>query len=178
MSQRESGYERKERDSYQTPAWVTRAVVPHLPDLKGRLVWEPACGDGLMADVLTEVGMEVASSDINCGMDFLEQGKTAGCRAIITNPPYALAQEFIEHALDMMEPDGIVSMLLRTDFDHAKTRAHLFGGCPAFAKKLVLTKRIVWFEDAKAAPSFNHAWFIWDWCHSGPPTIAYDIPTS
>jgi hypothetical protein len=73
-------------------------------------------------------------------MNFLEQGKMIGCRAIITNPPYALAQEFIGHALEMMEPDGIVSMLLRTDFDHAKTRAHLFSGCPAFAKKPVLTR--------------------------------------
>jgi hypothetical protein len=43
MSQRKSGYERKERDSYQTPAWVTLALVPHLPWLPGR-VWEPACG--------------------------------------------------------------------------------------------------------------------------------------
>jgi hypothetical protein len=65
----------------------------------------------------------------------------------------------------------------RTDFDHAKSRRHLFADCPAFAKKLVLTKRIVWFvEDdgkPKAAPSFNHAWFIWSWKHDGPPTIAY-----
>jgi hypothetical protein len=36
MSKRESGYERKERDSYQT-------LVPHLPWLPGR-VWGPACG--------------------------------------------------------------------------------------------------------------------------------------
>jgi hypothetical protein len=32
----------------------------------------------------------------------------------------------------------------------------LFHGCPAFAKKLVLTRRIVWFDGGKAAPSFNH----------------------
>jgi len=31
MSQRDSGYERKERDLYETPAWVTEAVIPHLP---------------------------------------------------------------------------------------------------------------------------------------------------
>jgi hypothetical protein len=174
MSQRESGYERRERDAYRTPAWVTLALVPHLRELG--LVWEPACGDGAMVDALTKVGLEVTFSDIDHGYDFLEMGKMIGCDAIITNPPYALAEDFIEHALEMMEPHGLVAMLLRTDYDHAKTRAHLFRDCPVFAKKVVLTRRIVWFEDGKSSPSFNHAWFIWDWRHSGPPTIAYDIP--
>ena len=64
-------------------------------------------------------------------------------------------------------------MLLRTDFDHAKTRANLFANSPRFAKKVVLTKRIKWFEDSKGQPSFNHAWFIWDWKHEGAPTLAY-----
>jgi hypothetical protein len=96
-------------------------------------------------------------------------------QAIVSNPPYALAQEFIEHALELMKPcRGIVAMLLRTDYDHAKTRQHLFSNCPAFAKKIVLTRRIVWFENEKAAPSFNHAWFVFDHRHSGPPTLAYE----
>ena len=45
--------------------------------------------------------------------------------------------------------------------------------CPAFARKVVLTKRIVWFDGPKAAPSFNHAWYIWDWKHRGSPMLAY-----
>jgi hypothetical protein len=66
---------------------------------------------------------------------------------------------------------GKVAMLLRTDYDHAKGRQHLFGECPIFAKKLVLTRRIVWFDGPNAA--FNHAWYIWDWKHVGPPVLAY-----
>jgi hypothetical protein len=77
-----------------------------------------------------------------------------------------------------MEPvNGFVAMLLRTDFDHAKSRSHLFRDCPAFSRKVVLLNRIVWFTEAngkpKASPSENHAWFCWDWRHDGPPTIAY-----
>jgi hypothetical protein len=64
-------------------------------------------------------------------------------------------------------------MLLRTDYDHAVTRQQLFRDCPQFAKKLILTRRIVWFAGPKAAPSFNHAWFIWNWKHQGSPTLAY-----
>lgn len=175
MSQRDSGYQRIERDLYETPAWVTAALFPHLPRSLD-CIWEPACGSGKMADAMLEASdsvITVVRSDIALGSDFLTETDGQSCQAIITNPPYELATEFIKHALSLMEPRGLVAMLLRTDFDHAKTRQHLFSGHRAFAKKLVLTKRIKWFEDSKGQPSFNHAWFIWDWKHQGAPTLAY-----
>lgn len=175
MSQRDSGYERKERDLYETPAWVTAALLPHLPSSPD-VIWEPACGSGKMVDALLENSEKVITvigTDIAAGSDFLACADRQGADAIITNPPYELATEFIQHALNLTEPYGIVAMLLRTDFDHAKTRAPIFGQHPAFAKKVVLTKRIKWFEDSKGSPSFNHAWFIWNWGNHGAPTLAY-----
>lgn len=177
MSQRDSGYERKERDLYETPEWVTQALVPHLPRLP-KLIWEPAAGTGKMAAALSKYCGPVVSSDIEphslCyTADFLTCGVHDGADAVITNPPYKMATEFVQRALGSVPDTGIVAMLLRTDFDHAKTRAHLFANHRAFAKKVVLTKRIKWFEDSKGRPSFNHAWFIWDWQHQGPPTLAY-----
>jgi len=172
MSQRDSGYERKERDLYETPSWVTEALGPHL--YAGIFhVWEPACGSGKMVRALESLGFTVNGTDIDAGHDFLESYcglDEDGFEAIITNPPYVLAQEFIEHALK--QPVSVVAMLLRTDFDHAKSRLHLFQD-QRFAKKLVLTKRIKWFEDSKGQPSFNHAWYIWETAHRGPPTLAY-----
>jgi hypothetical protein len=184
MSQRNSGYERKAGDAYETPAWVTQALIPHLPDFMAQtartgdawVVWEPACGSGHMVRALRQSGIDVMGTDIETGVDFLDGLPEFATNAVITNPPYALAQKFIEHALDLTEPvGGLVAMLLRTDFDHAKTRAHLFSGCPAFAKKLVLTRRIIWFAGGPSSPSYNHAWFIWDWQHRGAPTIAYTV---
>jgi len=175
MSQRDSGYERKERDLYETPAWVTAALFPHLPRSPD-VIWEPAAGGGKMADAMLEASNKTISiirTDISDGVDFLKCARSDGADAIITNPPYEIATEFIEHALNLMEPHGLVAMLLRTDFDHAKTRAPIFAKHRAFAKKVVLTKRIKWFEDSKGQPSFNHAWFIWDWRHHGAPTLAY-----
>lgn len=185
MSQRDSGYTRKERDLYETPEWVTEALLPHLPK-RITHVWEPACGSKKMVRVLAR-SYSVWASDIypedklrTLEIDFLCPVMTLGheWNAIITNPPYEAAQQFIEMALSRAEDhEAVVAMLLRTDFDHAKSRAHLFRDCPAFAKKVVLTKRIVWFEPEPGAkgksPSFNHAWFIWDWKHEGPPTIGY-----
>jgi hypothetical protein len=169
MSQRASGYERKTLDSYATPMWVTQALAPHLPAIGGQ-IWEPAAGDGQMVAALTGMGFDVFGTDIVDGVDFLDCVPRA-CAAVITNPPYAWAKAFIERALDVTRPCGLVAMLLRADYDHAATRSSLFTH--PFAKKVALTKRIVWFAGPKAAPSFNHAWFVWDYKHCGPPTLAY-----
>ena|SRR5436190_16883736 len=178
MSQRDSGYERRAADLYETPAWVTEALLPHLPPPdEVHDVLEPACGSGKMVAVLECGGYSVTANDIDKGEDFLKPKWESGLYdAIITNPPYELAREFIEKALTMADH---VAMLLRTDFDHAKTRQHLFGQCPQFAKKVVLTKRIRWFEDSTGSPSFNHAWYLWNSTHKGPPTLAYaPLPTN
>ena len=173
MSQRDSGYARHDRDLYETPEWATMAVVPYL--LWPRLTLEPACGSGKMVNALRSAGLSVVCSDIDSGQDFLEL-KATDASAIVTNPPYDKARDFIEHAIKLMVPNrGLVAMLLRTDFDHAKTRRHLFSGSPYFARKVVLTKRIVWFEKKGAAPSFNHAWYIWDIRNVSSPVISYDI---
>jgi hypothetical protein len=175
MSQRNSGYARNMGDFYETPAWVTAALMWHVP--AAMKVWEPACGSGKMAEALMAAGHEVMASDLARGQNFLRciiSPFHAPLDAIITNPPYGIAAEFIEHALDLMKPcGGLVAMLLRTDFDHAASRRHLFADHPAFAAKLVLTKRIRWFEESTGSPSFNHAWFIWDWRHRDVPRLAY-----
>jgi len=132
---------------------------------------EPACSSGKMVAALRQAGFDVVGSDITQGVDFLGQAPETGVGAIITNPPYALAREFIEalHFDDIR----IVAMLLRTDFHHAASRRHLFADCAMFAKKVVLTKRIRWFEDSYGSPSFNHCWMIWDRQHRGPPTVGF-----
>jgi hypothetical protein len=175
MAQRISGYVRQLNDSYETPPWVTDAIVRHLRSLALH-VWEPAAGSGQMVDALGCAGFQVTATDIATGVDFLDCDAlpSDAIQAIVTNPPYTYAEPFIEHALLLTKPvGGVVSMLLRCDFDHGKTRRHLFADCPAFAIKLILTKRIVFFDRPGAAPSFNHAWFVWDWQHTGKPTIEY-----
>lgn len=179
---RNSGYERRERDFYPTPAWVTYALGEKwsLPTE----IWEPACGEGDMSRALTAMGHKVTSTDIEPApdsggkvFDFLkDQGIKA--RAIVTNPPFNLADQFIVRALAVTQSErGLVAMLLPTDFDHAKKRVPLFSEHPKFACKIVLTKRIRWFEgrpeDKGKQPMGNHAWFVWDWKHSGPPVLKY-----
>lgn len=177
MAMRNSGYVRVDGDLYETPAWVTDALVPHLPSWIKR-VWEPAAGHNKMVNALCAHHYEVVASDINprgnatCdGYDFLSEAMpNIGIDAIITNPPFKQAQAFIERALDLVD---FVAMMLPENYDCAKTRKHLFGDNPFFSKKVALTKRIVFFDRPGAAPSSNHAWYLWDATHTGPATLGY-----
>ena len=181
MSQRNSGYERKERDLYETPEWVTLAVKPYIP--QGAVVWEPACASGKIANVLAEdhavYGTDVVATWEHgvTNKDFLLQtdlpelwnGERSGPvkpSAIVTNPPFnRMAEKFIRHGIGLLQPvKGWMAMLLPVDFDSGKTRRDMFGMCGGYAGKLVLTSRIIWFErdDGTDNPSANHAWFLWD----------------
>ena len=179
MSQRNSGYERKNLDAYATPSWVTEALIGFIVARPGS-IWEPACGTGEMVEVLKREFVVLATDIDKGGIDFLSTKAlpSSAIRGIVTNPPYERAEEFCNHALALMQSvGGFVAMLLRCDFDHAKGRGYLFRECRAFSQKIILTKRIVWFVEAdgkpRASPSFNHAWYLWDWKHSGPPMIRY-----
>lgn len=183
------GYERKPADLYETrEEWITEGLIKHIvkppfnliPDKKKTLVWEPACGSGKMAKVLNR-HFYVSATDLydygygEGGHDFFEWQQSC-VDAIITNPPYSMATEFLAHALKLIEPiQGVVCMLMRQDFDSASTRKHLFEGHSAFAKKLTLTSRPWWFEKklGDKQPFFNYAWYCYSWKHTGPPTLGY-----
>ena len=175
----ESGYSRIPGDEYFTPRWCTEVLL-NLSDLP-KAVWEPAVGTGAIAKVLKARGHDVYGTDIKDHgypdtkvLDFLKPMLTIGHSCIVTNPPYDRAQEFVEQAVAQTQMmSGSVYMLLRHEFDCARSRSHLFGSCSIFAGKIVLTQRPNWTDSRKASPRHNFAWFIWDWKHDGIPTIEY-----
>jgi hypothetical protein len=175
MAQRVSGYVRQANDAYETTSWVTEALVPHIRKLALH-VWEPAAGSGMMVEALRNAGFRVTATDINAGADFLKCGvlPNDAIQAICTNPPFSDAQAFIEHALTLNPAcrwcgrDAAAHRLRSRE-----NQAPFIADCGAFAKKIVLAKRIVFFDRPTAAPSFNHAWWIWDHQHRGEPTIGY-----
>lgn len=159
-----SGYDRFEDDLYETPAWVTELL---LDKLSWERVWEPACGRGAIAKVLTAYGIDVAATDLRDrgygtpGVDFLTcEDETS--RDIITNPPYAQAADFVRRALLLTEKHkGGVAMLMRNDWDAAASRDDLLKPGTRYWGKIVITKRIRWIEGTVGQPRHNHAWFIW-----------------
>jgi hypothetical protein len=92
MSQRVSAYNRKERDAYQTPAWVTDVLAPHLRSIGVTKVWEPAAGDGQIVAALRSNGFVAVGTDILDGHDFLNScAPSTTYHAIVSNPPYGRA---------------------------------------------------------------------------------------
>jgi hypothetical protein len=182
MAQRKSGYDRIPADLYQTPAWVTEALC-NVIDVRDKVVWEPACGEGQMSDALKRCGAIVKSTDLHDygytsqegTVDFLS-GAGVPNDIIITNPPYGprgtTAVNFIKRGLSAMGHS--LALLLPVDFDSAHSRRHLFGDNDFLTVKIVLTRRIMWF-DGTSSPSANHAWFVWrrDILPVGPPALVY-----
>lgn len=86
-------------------------------------VWEPACGCGNISMVLEKHFDKVYSSDLFdrgygvCGVDFLKTDHVPGnTRYIITNPPYALCDQFILHAMDILPDGGYYIALLNINY--------------------------------------------------------------
>jgi len=111
-------------DLYQTPACATQALIRtgELDNLRDGLIWEPAAGRGAIVRELLNFGFRVLPQDLvaydnqdppypDVGYDFLlERSAPASVAAIVTNPPYKLADQFIRHGLSLGLP---VIVLLR-----------------------------------------------------------------
>jgi len=189
----EAGYARNARDAYFTEPWVTRALLkaadlslPPSWSLADCLVWEPACGDGRMAAEIAKTGHPVLCSDIHdygfpgtAILDFIRDpapaewaSPTGVAAAIVTNPPFDLAPDFIHRGLALTQPNrGKVAILQRHEFDAPRANWPLFQ--PPFAAKLILHKRPRWSTEDKASPRFPYAWYLWDWRHRGDPIIRW-----
>jgi hypothetical protein len=170
-------YDERGFDLYETPAVAVEALlrveqIPHR-------IWEPAAGRGAIVRVLRDHGHAVIASDIhNYGnllfvSDFLAQERLpAGCEAIVTNPPFRLAEEFVAHALELAP---LVIMLLRLAFLESERRCRILEGrglarVHVFRKRLPMMHRDQWVG-RKANSGMAFAFFVCDRNHKGPTTI-------
>lgn len=169
MAQRGSGYVKRELDHYPTPHWVVAALAEHV-DLKGKGIWEPACGMGPICDAVLAAGAAYAhATDIKDHgykgfdgvLDFVSEKapQLTHYDGIITNPPYGergkLSELFIESGLRRIADYGFLALLLPGDFDAASTRAKYFRDCPIFSGQITLTKRIKWFDEEVTCKKCN-----------------------
>jgi hypothetical protein len=171
--------ERKD-DLYQTPDCAVYALlkVEPLP----RVIWEPACGPGSIVKVLRGAGYRVHASDLvdygcpesDSRVDFLmERSAPHGVDAIVTNPPYKLAGDFVVHAFALGVAN--VAMLLRIQFLESACRSSILdNGSLArvyvFSRRLPMMHRDGW-DGPRAGSAFTFAWFVWEAGHSGPAEL-------
>ncbi|MFE3839606.1 hypothetical protein [Pseudogemmobacter sonorensis] len=176
-------------DDFPTPPWATRALFDHL---QGVLWWlhtdsdtcrEPAANRGHMVRPLREFFASVEASDIhNYGagfpvQDYLFGPDPAPVDWTVTNPPFRLAEQFIERALRTSRHGA--AMIVRTAFLEGVGRyERLFSQHPP---RIVLqfTERVV-MHKGKLAPKGSTAtaycWIVWTSDHKGPTEFGWIPP--
>lgn len=172
----DSTEEREPDDFYRTPEHATRPLLAR--EKFYGIVWEPACGDGAISRLLQQLpGSVVISSDLHdrgfgeVGVDFLKTQRRA--THVVTNPPYRLAQKFVEHALDCATVK--VAMLLKLNFLEGQRRKSFFESTP-LRTVYVFSNRIS-FDKGNSKGKGNgllaYAWYVWERGYTGKPQIEW-----
>ena len=152
-------------DFFPTPAWATHALIDN-EEFRGD-IWEPACGDGAMSEVLETTGNRVISSDLyhreygEGDHDFLESWRRAP--NIVTNPPFNAAEGFVKSGVQRSERK--FALLLRLAFlEGANRQRTIFTDAPP-ARVWVFSERITFYPAGavqKGTGTTAYAWFVWD----------------
>ena len=161
--------ERQSEDFYASDP-VAAEWLLRLEDIKGP-IWEPCAGQGHLSKVFLSHGYEVKSTDLvdrgfcESGVNFLDPRITEWNGSIITNPPFVLAQEIIEKALDIIPEGQKVCMFLRVLFLEGQGRRKLFDKYPP-KRVWVTSKRIVCAKNGDFASNTGgaqaYAWYIFE----------------
>jgi hypothetical protein len=166
---------RESKDYFCTPPEATAALLER--EVFPGVVWEPACGNGAMARPIEAAGYRVVATDLvdrgygQPGRDFLlEQLLPEGCGSVVTNPPFKLATQFVEHALDLGARKVVV--LCRVAFLEGQARR--LGIHQRLSRVWIFSKRItLWHgEMAEEDRPYSHgamafAWFVYEREHRG-----------
>jgi len=173
VSSTNRGAERRADDHYATPAWVTHAILPHLP--RARVVLDPACGEGALLDAVVawrgeatvthgiELSPERAAVTSAKGhhveaVDALGGLPWPASDLIIANPPFARAEDFLTRALSQ-GAGRTVAFLLRLAFLEGGCRRHFFAAA-GMPDVYVFASRPSFTGNGKS-DSAAYAWMVW-----------------
>jgi hypothetical protein len=152
-------------DFYPTPAWATYALIDN--EKFDGTIWEPACGDGSMAQVLQQTGCKVLATDLfdrgyGDGVeDFLTTDRVED--NIVTNPPYNAAEGFVRKGIEASRRK--FALLLRLAFLEGSNRQRtIFSENPP-TRVWVFSERITFYPSGaiqKGSGTTAYAWFVWE----------------
>lgn len=177
---RASGYERNADDWYVEPSWAVDALIAAERPFVGDVL-DPCCGGGNIPNRLRLAGVECLASDIICRNDFADQilpfdQAIPGMMpdSVVSNPPYNLAQEFVDCALTHTQDR--VCVLLRLAFLEGQKRRAWFEATP-LARVWVSSRRMSMPPGGSGVKAkggtIAYAWFCWEKGHRGPAQIGF-----
>ena len=174
-------------DFYCEPPWLVRALLDTEPFVG--IILDPCCGCGTIPSCCRQRYLEVIGADLvdrgyhgTVIQDFFD--RTEPVDAIIANPPYGLAQAFIDHGLSLAPK---VAMLLRMAFLESQRRRPWFAKSP-LARVWISSRRPsippgvsigqhdLWgavVQPTASGGSMPYCWMISVRGHNGRPEIGW-----
>lgn len=151
-------------DFYPTPTWGTKALIQN-ETFEGNIL-EPCCGSGDMAEVLKETGNAVLAYDkydhgYGGVRDFFDVKETYP--NVVTNPPFNIAEDILEHAFDVATDK--ICLLLRLAFLESKRRYKKFYHNNPPSRVWVFSERLSMYPKGSVVNgggTTSYAWFVWD----------------
>ena len=157
-------------DDFPTPPWATRALCEFLdPDTIARMSCrEPAANRGHMVAPLREYFQSVEGSDIfDYGAGFPQADYLFGPDPYprdwtITNPPFRLAEQFIERAL-ATSTFGVAVIVRSAFLEGVGRHSRLFSVRPP-SDIIQFTERVVMHKgtlSATGSTATAYCWLVW-----------------
>ena len=160
-------------------------------------ILEPCCGSGNISKVLEEAGHEVISTDLydhgygTSGIDLFTY-KDIDC-SIITNPPFGIVTEFIEHMLDNLKPGHKMALFLKLQFLEGQDRYKKVFSRKQLKTVYLYSKRVACYKKnemyqrnddgtfrldkdgnkMKMPSAVAYAWYIFESGYQGDPVIKW-----
>lgn len=168
MSRQKAGERLNKTDFYPTPMWCVENL--NIDWSLFSTMHEPCKGDGRILDWFTNKGLYTTYTEVTEGLDFFDwEGEVD---LIITNPPFSLAQEFIDHSI---ENANTVIMLLRINY-LGSIKRYPWWNKNKPTSIYVLSKRPSFTGSGTDAT--DYAWFVWDKTDRIPRGIQFVQPPS
>lgn len=167
--------EREVNDFYATDPHALEIFLDKLEQDNIKLhrnIWECACGQGHLSEVLKRKGYHVVSSDIfdrgyenTYIINFLDNINKNIKIDILTNPPYKYAQEFVEKSLEIQANGYYTIMFLKIQFLEGQARKKLFQKYPPKYVYVNSARQICYINgdmSKKMSSASCYCWFIWE----------------
>ncbi|MGL5329458.1 MAG: NAD(P)-dependent oxidoreductase [Peptostreptococcaceae bacterium] len=180
--------DRVEDDYYATPSIATEMLLDEVKFYGNFL--EPCVGGGHIADVIKKY----YPNESVYGSDLVDRGYPNTLVAdfltcdflgqefdnIVTNPPYSLAQEFLEKGMEVIKDGGKIAMFLKIQFLEGAKRREMFKQYPPKYIYTFSKRQNPWRNgspvDERGKPwasTMCFAWFVWEKGFQGEPIVRW-----
>jgi hypothetical protein len=160
MSAKNRGAKVAEHEFYPTPRATVESLINEVTWPSKATYGDPCAGDSAIMIPFVKMGLSEPWwwewAEIREGKDYLKDGLTGPVDAIITNPPFSLATDFIDRSLGEAL---FVAYLLRLNFWGSRKRKDWWQGKEP-THQFTLSERPSF--TGKGTDATEYAWFVWD----------------